>query len=73
MVSKLLSFSIIMEYADNGDLLNLIKNSREEGVYLKEDVIWTIFIQILRGVSALHNLDIIHRDLKVTKEINSVC
>lgn len=38
-----------MEYADNGDLLQLINSYKKKRVYLKEKEIWSISIQIIKG------------------------
>ena len=31
---------------------------------MKEDDIWRIFIQVVKGLRALHDINIFHRDLK---------
>lgn len=54
-----------MEYADGGDLLQKIFDYKKRGAYFKEDEIWDIFIQIVKGLAALHDLKILHRDIKV--------
>jgi len=35
--------NIVIEYADGGDLSKLIHQKKEEGVYLKEDIILNYF------------------------------
>lgn len=48
------SFSIVMEYADGGDLEQKITEHRNRGQYFKEGEIWDMFGQMLSGLSALH-------------------
>jgi NIMA (never in mitosis gene a)-related kinase 1/4/5 len=55
---------IVMEYADDGDLFQKIINHQKQMTTFHEDFIWKIFIIVVRGLKALHDLDIMHRDLK---------
>ena len=55
---------MVMEYADGGDLYQKIKENRKEQILLEESDIWRIFIQLVKGLKALHELNILHRDLK---------
>lgn len=54
-----------MEYADNGDLYQKIQELQRKGGMFPEAEIWSMFIQITRGLRALHELKVLHRDLKV--------
>ena len=56
-----------MEFADNGDLLQKIMTAQKDQTRFQEDEIWHIFIQTVRGLRALHDLKILHRDMKVNE------
>ena len=53
-----------MEYADGGDLLQRINSLAKRKSRLSESDCWSYFIQILRGLQVLHDLKIVHRDIK---------
>ena len=55
---------LVMEYADRGDLANRIKEQKKKGKYFNEKDIWRVFIQLVKGLKSLHDLDILHRDIK---------
>ena len=58
------TLNIILEYADDGDLqTKIISKKKSENVF-QEKTIWSIFIQMVKGLNELHNRKIIHRDLK---------
>ena len=58
------TLNIIMELANDGDLETKIKNTAKKKLKFKESTIWSILIQILKGMNYIHNNNIIHRDLK---------
>mmetsp|Transcript_19825 Transcript_19825/g.43138 ORF Transcript_19825/g.43138 Transcript_19825/m.43138 type:complete len:627 (+) Transcript_19825:361-2241(+) len=55
---------IIMEYAPDGDLAKVIKKYQMLKRPMPEDLIWKYFIQVALGLAALHNMKILHRDIK---------
>ena len=60
------SLNMVIEYVDGGDLSMKIRTAKQKNVFLKEIIIWGIFIQILEGINYLHKKFIIHRDLKTS-------
>jgi NIMA (never in mitosis gene a)-related kinase len=57
--------SLVMEFADNGDLFQKICEHQKNGSCFSENEIWSVFIQIVTALRSLHDLKILHRDLKV--------
>jgi len=53
-----------MDYADGGDVFQLIKDHQKSNKLIDEDEIWKIFITAIRGLKMLHDMKIMHRDLK---------
>ena len=58
------TLGMVMEFADGGDLYQKIVEFRKMQRLFEESDIWRIFIQLVKGLKALHELNILHRDLK---------
>ena len=54
-----------MEFADSGDLFMRLQEQQKKQQYFPENEIWSIFIQVVKGIKQLHDMSIFHRDLKV--------
>ena len=55
---------MVLEYADGGDLYKQIVKRRTAKKYFSETTILNMFEQICQGLCALHEMGIIHRDIK---------
>jgi len=55
---------IVMEYADKGDLYQKITENKKTALLFDEIDIWRILIQCIKGLKSLHDLKILHRDMK---------
>ena len=58
------SFYMVLEFADSGDLGQLITTRHRARQHLFEPEIWGLFTQVCAGVACIHSQRIIHRDLK---------
>lgn len=58
------TINILMEYAPNGSLCELVDLRRKKEIHFDEQEILRFFCDLLMGVNYLHIRNIIHRDLK---------
>lgn len=56
----------VMEYCAGGDLRVWLEASSKSGGYLAEEVVLSLFSQMLEGLLYIHQQHILHRDLKTS-------
>ena len=54
-----------MEHAPNGDLQTQVDVAARQKLPLTKPQLWSICIQLCRGLQVLHSRNIVHRDLKL--------
>ena len=58
------SLCLVMEYAEKGDILQKIETNFKRHTTFPEYELWSTMIQCLCGLRALHDLNVMHRDIK---------
>lgn len=62
---------IVMEYADGGDLTNLIRKHKDDNEPFTETDAMTIFSQCLLALQYIHSKHILHRHLVMFRTVFS--
>lgn len=55
---------IVMDFANGGDLYNMINYYKNKNMYIPENIIIQIFTEICIALNHVHSKKILHRDLK---------
>lgn len=58
------TFCIVTECLEGGDIFQMINRNKSIKKTIGESTIWQVAYQTLKGLSALHEMNILHRDIK---------
>jgi NIMA (never in mitosis gene a)-related kinase len=57
-------FCIVTECLEGGDIFQMINRYKINKKMIEESVIWRVAFQSLKGLETLHNMNVLHRDIK---------
>ena len=58
------TFCIVTECLEGGDIFKLISKHKQNKKMIDEATIWRVAQQSLKGLKSLHNMQVLHRDIK---------
>jgi len=58
------TLNMVMQLADGGDLLKMISDRKKRKVHFRESQVWRVLIETAHGLKAMHELSVMHRDIK---------
>lgn len=58
------SFCIVTECLEGGDIFQMINKAKMNKKLIDESTIWRVAMQSLKGLATLHDINVLHRDIK---------
>jgi NIMA (never in mitosis gene a)-related kinase len=54
----------VTEFLEGGDIFKMVQQYKSDKKLISKSLIWKVAFQILKALSVLHNMNILHRDIK---------